>query len=73
MSTMSTPKLEDPSFEPTDQEWSELLEGAARVFRWEAAMADAGVKILAMGLIPEEMQGRAMAWEQEQCAAKGHV
>jgi hypothetical protein len=61
-----TPKFHDPSFEPSPEQWAELMENVARVVRWESAMGDLGIKILAMGLSPEDMRQRALAWEQEQ-------
>lgn len=60
------PNLADPTFEPTDDQWAEILRDAGRVARWHSAMADAGVKVLALGLTPAEESRRALAWEQEQ-------
>ncbi len=57
--------LANPGFEPTEEEWTEVLAGAGRLARWQAAMADQGVKVLALDLTPEERCRWADAWAKE--------
>lgn len=59
------PNLADPAFEPTDEQINDVLRSAARLARWQSAMADQGVKVLTLGLSDEEMCARARAWDRE--------
>lgn len=59
------PNLADPAFEPTDEQFNELLRGAGRVARWRAAMAAKGFKVLASGMSIEEQERQADAWDRE--------
>lgn len=57
------PLLENPDFTPSNEQWAELLSSFVRQVRWEAAMSDAGIPILAMGLSAPDMHRRAVAWD----------
>jgi hypothetical protein len=63
---MRTSNLTDPDFEPTDEQLDQISRGAIRYVRFRAAMADRGIKILAMRLSLDEEDALMIAWEKEQ-------
>jgi len=55
----------DPETEPTNEQLEEITVQAFRYVRFRAAMADLGIKILAIGLSLEEEHAIMTAWERD--------
>lgn len=63
--TNDEPDFSDPDFDLSDEQQKELLRSVARSVAWEKAMFARGVKVLALGLTPEQQDEAIAAWERE--------
>ena len=61
------PDLTDPNWLPTDTEELQMLDSVARRVAWEKVMAARGIRVLTLGLTPEQEQAAVDSWAR-QCA-----
>lgn len=64
-----TGNLRDPDWEPTEAEHQALMEDFRRTVLWQKAMAAKGVKVLALGMTPEQEGEAVRKWWRDEGAA----
>ena len=67
----NSPDLTDPEWLPTEEEEAEIVGAMAKSVAWEKAMAVRGVRVLALGLTPEQEEVAIEAWTNRGAARTG--